>query len=250
MYAGTFPNGFFRSTNGGATWEAANTGLADNCWYRAIVVDPKHPNIIFALLGYGGVYKSVDYGVTWNASYWDMNTAGDVYSIAIDPYDSNTVYVGTQWAGILRSVDGGGTWNSFAGGMGMVNSIAIDPRNPQTIYAGIVRGSVLKTTNRGQTWSPVTLSYGIKAVAIDPANSADIFAGTESGVMRSTNLGNSGTWSFTDDGLQDRGVMCLAIDSSGSHLFRGTNGSSVLRYRPSPAPSQDLTPVFMLLISD
>ncbi len=250
VYAGTVPDGFFRSTNGGASWEYANTGLPTNCWYRGIAVDPKHPNIVFALVGYGGVYKSIDYGQTWNASYWDMSTATDVYGIAIDPVNTDIVYVGTKDAGIIKTINGGTDWVQLPNITAMVNGLAIDPRNTQTVFAAGIRSNVFKSTDGGQTWDWVTPAYGINAIFINPAAPWEIYAGTETGVAKSTHWGNRGTWTFIDYGFQDRKVYALAMDATGRNLFRTTNGSSVYRLDINPSSPPDSSSIFMLLLSD
>ncbi len=75
VYAGTGPdetatgNGFYKSTDGGESWVAKDSGLT---WWpavRQISINPFHPNEIYIYCRYSGgpgIYKSTDYGESWN----------------------------------------------------------------------------------------------------------------------------------------------------------------------------------------
>ncbi len=80
-YAGTSPQGIFRSEDGGVTWEP-QPGLNDNPQYRewmgseqdgtpdgpklhSILVDPRDPSHLYFAMSSGGVHESVDSGQTW-----------------------------------------------------------------------------------------------------------------------------------------------------------------------------------------
>src|SRR5437899_2516260 len=47
LYAGTYRGGVFKSTNGGESWIAANTGLPD-CQVSALAIDPQTPATLYA----------------------------------------------------------------------------------------------------------------------------------------------------------------------------------------------------------
>ncbi len=67
IYAGTAVDGVFKSTNGGATWNPANTGLTDGTIY-SLLVDPINPHTLYAGTQFGGVFKSTNGGESWSAS--------------------------------------------------------------------------------------------------------------------------------------------------------------------------------------
>ena len=61
IYAGT-NGGVFKSTNGGGTWNAVNSGLT-NTSVSTLAIDPSNSNIIYAGTGGGGVFKSSIEGI-------------------------------------------------------------------------------------------------------------------------------------------------------------------------------------------
>ncbi len=80
-YAGTSPQGLFRSTDGGVTWEPFS-GINDDPQYRewmgtvqdgtpdgpklhSIIVDPRDPTHLYFAMSGGGVHESVDAGKTF-----------------------------------------------------------------------------------------------------------------------------------------------------------------------------------------
>ncbi len=80
-YAGTSPQGLFRSEDGGTTW-ASVTGFNDHPLRRqwtggeqdgtpdgpkmhSILIDPRDPNHLYIGMSSGGVFESTDKGKTW-----------------------------------------------------------------------------------------------------------------------------------------------------------------------------------------
>ncbi len=61
VYAGT-SSGIFKSTNGGSSWTAVNTGLT-NTSVRCLVIDPTNSQVVYAGTGDGGIFKTVTGGV-------------------------------------------------------------------------------------------------------------------------------------------------------------------------------------------
>ena len=57
------PDGLFRSTDSGLTWEAMNTQL--NSEPLALTLDPRGPAMLFTLLADGTLLRSSDGGTAW-----------------------------------------------------------------------------------------------------------------------------------------------------------------------------------------
>ncbi len=96
VYAGTCGGGVFKSTDGGSTWAAINTGLT-NPYVSAIAIDPITPNTLYAGTG-GKAFKSTDGGTNWVHTGLPSTA---VRTIAIDPVTPNTLYAGTWGGGVF-----------------------------------------------------------------------------------------------------------------------------------------------------
>jgi len=80
-YAGTSPQGLFRSTDGGVTWagvEGFNAhpqrkawcggdqdGTPDGPKLHSVIVDPRDPRHLYVAMSSGGIFESVDGGLDW-----------------------------------------------------------------------------------------------------------------------------------------------------------------------------------------
>jgi photosystem II stability/assembly factor-like uncharacterized protein len=200
LYAATWKmdpvagGGFYRSRDGGRTWELA--GLA-GLHVRALAQAPSNPDILVAGT-MEGVYRSRDAGDTWER----ISPEGDeeirqLDSVAIDPRDPDVIYIGTYhlpW----KTTDGGRRWRAIHSGMiddSDVFSIEIDRTNPQRIYASACSG-IYRSDNAGALWQKIQgIPYSARRTHVirqDPARPQTIYAGTTEGLWRSANAG--ATW--------------------------------------------------------
>jgi len=100
-YAGTSPQGLFRSEDGGITWSGL-PGINDNLQYRE-----------------------------WMGSEKDGTPDGPkLHSIIIDPRDPDHLYFGMSGGGVHESIDGGKTWQVLIKGLDVVEGFGFDAANP------------------------------------------------------------------------------------------------------------------------
>ncbi len=104
-YAGTSPQGLFRSSDRGATWESllnirqhpqfvqwmgsAQDGTPDGPKLHSIVVDPRDPAHLYFAMSGGGVHESVDRGRNWKPLVAGLEVVGgfDASNLAFhDPH--------------------------------------------------------------------------------------------------------------------------------------------------------------------
>ncbi|PYM65198.1 MAG: hypothetical protein DME11_11110, partial [Candidatus Rokuibacteriota bacterium] len=100
LYAGTSGDGVFKSTDGGTTWRAVNTGLDPRRCCFALAIDPQTPTTLYASTD-GGVFKSTDGGESWGGVNTGL-TNPFARALAIDPQTPATLYVSTV-GGVFKS---------------------------------------------------------------------------------------------------------------------------------------------------
>jgi hypothetical protein len=102
------PGGLYRSLDGGASWQTANTGL-EPVTVLSLAPHPADDQTLLAGTVYGG-YKSTDGGQTWVPV---PNLPGTyVYAVAWSP-DGEAIHVGTEGHGVYSSRDGGLSWRNL-----------------------------------------------------------------------------------------------------------------------------------------
>jgi hypothetical protein len=177
--------GIWKTTNGGTTWTNTTTSINSSLPWSAVVIDPNHPQTLYAAAGdiggaaTNGVYKSTNGGTAWTllANAPNGVVAGRI-AIAVSKANSLVVYVtvsGTGQAGstafgtlykIMRSNNGGSTFTdltggtpNYMGGQGWYDTyVIVDPSNAAVVYVAGAAGpnSILRSTNSGVNWSDIS----------------------------------------------------------------------------------------------
>lgn len=246
VYAGTASAGVLKTTDGGATWRAANAGLGslEVPEIRGLAMDKNRPGRLFAATA-AGVYRTDDGGEAWAL----MDRRG-TYALAIAPSDSSLIFVDISNT-VLKSTNGGKSWTVIRKGKTheRIHTLRINPANPNIIYAGS-QSEMIKSTDGGANWAscklpaervfdkPIRLTSPSIAypydIALNPVNPNMVYVATSGGVMKSTDGGAS--WVSINAGLPGPNVSVLAIDPSRAQtvfaatpeqsLFKSTDGGA------------------------
>jgi photosystem II stability/assembly factor-like uncharacterized protein len=254
VYAGS-GSGVFKSTDGGASWQAVNAGLTERYVFD-LAIDQRHPATLYAATQ-SGVFKSTNAGRTWQQTTGLTRIA--TVALALDPRNSRVVYAATD-EGVYKSGDAGASWRKVTTDPHAIRvfALALDPRQPATVYAGS-GGGVFKSTDGGRTWKArnVGLFPGgkanghdlaegfVSAIVVNPRRPQTLYLGCARGVLKSTN--GARTWRRVHTGLSNSfsHVASLAIDSenpqtlhtgtySAPGLFRTANGGRSWRAMGPP----------------
>jgi len=194
-----------------------------------IVIDPKHPNFLYAAGRPVGVLKSTDRGLTWLPARNGLRNTS-AYHLAIDPTHPDVLYVGTYGGGVYQTRDGAKTWIPVNAGLGNTNiyALAIDPFRPQRLIVSTSTGDVFETRDRGSAW----MSYG-QNLPVQPGEviatllfkTGLLYLGQETLFQRSL---HDPVWRQVSDGLKDAVITALTFDRDGT-LYAGTRHDGLFR---------------------
>jgi photosystem II stability/assembly factor-like uncharacterized protein len=116
------PANIYRSTDGGASWTVAGSGLRENVSITTISFDVRDAKLAYAGDGGSGFFfRSTDGGVTWNelpqvkALLSENSAVGEIYVETRD--GKSVIYLGTRFDGVFVSDDAGETWRQLVAGL-------------------------------------------------------------------------------------------------------------------------------------
>src|ERR1700693_2816261 len=216
LYAGTYGNGLYRSTDGGLNWSPASGAMRTN--YVAAISVVQSSTLLAGTLG-SGVYRSADNAGTWTLSDAGLDIA-IVTSLLADPGTPGTVYA-SAFDGVYKSADGGGTWLALSNGFPIapVSALASRSGNPRTLFAATFGSGVWKSTDGGGTWtsSAQGLTHPfVSSLAVDPSNSLTLYAGTNHSGTSSQRVFKSSdggaTWTQTSLDAGQNPITFLAVN--------------------------------------
>lgn len=216
--------GVFKSTNGGATWTAVNTGLT-NLEVNAIVISPSYPvdQTLFAgTYDSEGLFKSTNGGASWSVA--NTGLAGLlINSVALSPnypvdqtvFAYSVPFVPSYYGSpsspgsLYKSIDGGMTWAAVATGM-----------TRGTLVSQIDLGMVSISPNYTIDQSVMATMYGVSR---DSGASWTSLPMGDCGIAR--------VYGFSPNYAQDLTIFNVAAScgnywSYGGEVFRSTDGGN------------------------
>jgi photosystem II stability/assembly factor-like uncharacterized protein len=236
IYSIIMYKGLFRSTDMGASWTRAHTGIADE-YLTAFTIDSNDSKTVYAGSS-SGIYKSTNEGATWQQISSDKR---EVFEIFIQKAERQKIYAITG-RGLFRSDNDGMDWAEckIATKDRLMRILSTDPADERVLYGSLLdppsdvsRLDLIKqdwasglyiSTNYGLNWKLVSL---IKASALIFVRNkpSTIYAATNEGVMMSADSGK--TWADKSIGLVNRQISSLIIDQNDPRvLFATTRFSS------------------------
>ena len=215
IFAGTYSNGVFRSTNFGITWTTVNSGLTFLTVQSLIIKE----NYLFAGTAGSGIFLSTNNGENWNFSGL---TNQDIYCFALI---GSNLFAATFGNGVYLSTNNGVNWNPINNGLtNYFLSTLVSSGN--TLFAGTENG-VFLSTNSGANWNSVNAGLTNLTVNGLTLSGSSLFAGTwGGGVFRTTNNGTN--WNAVNFGLTNQYILTLT--SSGANIFAGASGPGDIVY--------------------
>jgi hypothetical protein len=198
-YAGTSPQGLFRSEDGGDTW-ASVSGFNDNplrtAWtgggqdgtpdgpkMHSVIVDPRDPDHLYVGMSSGGVFESADKGSSWKplnagcvADFLptpDTEYGHDPHCVRMHPLYPDILYQQNH-CGIYRMDRREGRWvrigRNMPAAVGDIGfPMVLHPRDPDTAWVFPMDGTQVwpRTSPGGKPAAYVTRNAGKKWKRLD-----------------------------------------------------------------------------------
>lgn len=162
LFVGTVGEGVWRSTDGGATWNRSSKGMFVECDVRALAVDPRRPNVLYAGTN-EGVYRTENAGDDWTRLDGPMNHL-ITWSLLVAPHQPDTLLAGTRPPRIFRSTDAGRSWHETGAQpaqecpgiiFNRVTTLRPDPFERDRLWAGVEIDGVWLSRDGGASWKKV-----------------------------------------------------------------------------------------------
>ncbi len=135
LFAATYGNGIFRSTNNGGGWQAVNSGLAP----LGLFVDALATNGAYLFAGTdSGAFRSNDNGQSWTPVSAGLPARVSVTALV---ESGGNLFAGTYGGGVCVSTDNGQSWAAVSNGLsdGYILSLAV---SGSSLFAGTNGGGV------------------------------------------------------------------------------------------------------------
>jgi len=211
VYCGTSRGNFYRSKDGGASWEPLRqTPAFPNHYVTVLQADREVRGRLWAAL-VGDLSGSVlarsdDGGRTWTPLLASSKTVLS-RAFAIAPGPAGRLAAGGD-DGVRVSTDGGRTWartGDGVPGLQQVESLAYDPADARTLYAGTWR-QAFRTRDGGASWARIAEGMVLDATVYSwdfaSADTRDVWVSTCGWVYRSHDGGDR--WTRFTSGFTNR----------------------------------------------
>lgn len=193
-YAGTSPQGLFRSEDDGKTWLSVD-GFNNNKMIskliqnpskellkyqklHSILINPNNKNHIIVGMAHGGVFESKDYGESWSCLNFNLSNldSQNPYGLFNHPTDFNFLFQQNQ-SGIYSMELGDDKWGHIGKSLDMGDkgfSLCLDPYDIKKIWTFPMEGTdiwsricsngqpaVYCTQNSGKSWYRQDIGFPI-----------------------------------------------------------------------------------------
>ena len=213
LYAGTFQDGVFLSTDRGTSWTDMNNGLEGTAKnVNELYFDG---TALYAGTNGTGLSKSIDGGASWTATSLKNEMVQTILSV------DDALYVGC-WSGVYKSTDSGTSWTLINNGLMSKESKEVQTLHSvgSVLYVGTNAG-VFTSPDGGANWTPA--NNGLPPLEVYSLHSVGttLYAGVwQGGVYASTDGGAN--WTAMNSGLSGTNLNVGVLYSEGTTLFAGT----------------------------
>ena len=190
LFAGTYNDGIYVSTDNGSNWKTANVGMPKFSNIVSITTDGTN---LYAGSYFSGLYVSSDNGASWKnmpqASVNHQITAMQLVGSSLFCATVNGIWVTTDKGSTSKSVNVGLPVGTGGSGSAWVSCLAVKETN---LFAGLFYKGIYRSKDNGATWAALTNGFpadnNVTSILV---NGSSVIAGTNTGVYISFDNGDS-----------------------------------------------------------
>jgi photosystem II stability/assembly factor-like uncharacterized protein len=216
---------FYRTTDGGGTWERVNRTPQRIVDFQ---VHPRKGSVVLFLFQGPDTSSKAQLSISYDGGRTIQPVATLpvqwVRTLQIDPVKPLTLFVSSD-GNVLRSTDGGLSWVKTCACHNQ--AVVQDQQHPNTLYA--VGSKLRRSTDRGTHWKTLAVPEFANAIAIDPHDSNMLFLATDNGVFRSVDRGEH--WRADNKGLRELSVT--------GFVAVGNNADDIIALSQNPQRTTD-----------
>ncbi|MBI2381895.1 MAG: PKD domain-containing protein [Gammaproteobacteria bacterium] len=188
LYASAPGAGVIKSTNGGASWASASSGLALGTSRMRLALAPSNAQTLYALPDSGGLYRSTNGGASWSLRKSGACEGQCSYNLAlaVHPTNADKLLVGS--IRFALSTDGGATLSYLTNGWGSSQQVHQDTHtltwsktNPNRFWVGS-DGGIWRSDNSGSSFANMNSNLNVTQfydIAVDTTDSNRMFGGAQ-----------------------------------------------------------------------
>lgn len=235
-----------KSTNGGASWNSATSGInmsEPKNWSTPVAMDPVTPTKLY--FGTNFLYRTTNGALSWtkiSPALTDWVTGrrlGTITTIAVSQANTDVIFAGTDDAHVWVTTNGGANWAEISNGLPerWVTRVVADPNDENIVYvtfSGLKwkdpQPHVYRSTNKGSSWTDISSNLPdapVNAFAVDNNNPSILYLGSDVGMYVSFNTG--GNWEVLGEGLPVLPIGDIKIHPAENYLAAGTYGRSMYK---------------------
>jgi uncharacterized repeat protein (TIGR01451 family) len=257
--------GIMRTTNGGASFIAADSGIDHSGapFIARLEKCPSNDNVFIA--GTDNLWRSINFfsGVSpsWASNGPEMNNGYSGLAFAASDTTCNTYAFGTSYGQLRLTSNGGSTWTDIDPGNAVPNravtDVVVDPTNANVLYVTLSgfdegtlgqAGHIFKTTNAlagAPSWANISPPVNIpfNTIVVDPASPSIMYAGSDLGVWTTSDGGTTWIHMGPEVGMPNVAVFELKINDATNRLVAFTHGRSAFALQRSRLADLEISSV-------
>lgn len=215
IYLTAHEHGFFKSLDGGISFNAINTGVTDLS-ARSFAIDNDYGGLVYGGVWHGdGVYRTWNGGLSWLKNSIGLPLGVRISRLYLDPFGrlQKRVFSCTYGNGLYSSDDFATSWISRGlAGQGIYDFVIADG-SPQRWYAATENNGIFRSSTYGSDWKSIMADLRLTDITslVELPGDPNALAGAvySQGVFRISASGES--WEPMNEGLTNLDVVSLAV---------------------------------------